>query len=125
MKRAYFCSGTDDDYGGIAVVASSSNEARRIAWRKAGGDLGACDSYFDVRARWVKDAKIEDLEIGTVINDGIDGLRRGVFGWTEDECPICKDGKIWKHLILENGVVCCYDCVDNVIRDAREKIPTM
>jgi len=81
MKRAYFLYCYDEPHEGIVVVATSSQEARKLRWR---GILGT-DSFFDVRAKWVRrhiytcePIDVSDKPIGYEfpLREGID---RGVY----------------------------------------------
>ena len=94
-KRGYFVH-NEDEWSGFAVVATSAKEAKKIVYDS--GELHVGD-WSDIRAHWVRSAKVDDLPIGIVI-DGRDALVRGIYGALEkypcDEC-----GK-------ERSVICCY-----------------
>ena len=104
--RLYFVRVLDDDCG-LAVAAYNRKAALKYMW--ASGDLMA-DSFIELRAVWVKKANVEGLKDGEIIFDTIDGLKRGVYGWIDDEdCPICGHNTM---LHYEGGVVGCHDCLE-------------
>lgn len=104
QKRGYFVQEDDAEYG-VGVVALTAKEAIKIAYNY--GDLG-CD-YIEIRARWKKDADVEDLPIG-VIEDTMLGLRRGLYSFIEEyKCDLCGlDGIIEMY----NGKAICRSCIE-------------
>ncbi len=113
MKRGYFAYCGDDEMG-LAVVAGSAQEAKRIAWRDT-FDLD--NDWIDVRARWVKGADVSDLPIG-VVQDARVALLRGLYGsimeYPCDECG--KDADV----ICHHGRALCSCCIEQSIREARD-----
>jgi hypothetical protein len=73
-KRCFLVSLVDDEFC-VAVVATSHNGAKSIASRD---DYFMGCEYINLRACIRKEARIDDLPIGTVIY-GIDGLKRGAY----------------------------------------------
>lgn len=61
--RCYHCHHKDEYYG-MAIIAHTVKEAKKIAWDYH--DEFECDWWPDLRARWVKDANIEGLKRGEV-----------------------------------------------------------
>ena len=102
-KRCYFVSEDDE---GVAVVATTPTDAKKLAWR---GETFNYE-YTDLRARLVKNADIEGLDYG-IIEPGIDGLRRNAYWYvTNMACPICdRDDET---LFNEDGKIGCMDCVE-------------
>jgi len=94
-KRGYFVHNSDE-WWGFAVVATSAKEAKKIMHDS--GELSIGD-WIDIRVRWMRDAKVDDLPIG-VVTDDRDALIRGLYGGITDyPCDEC--GK-------ERNVICCY-----------------
>lgn len=107
IKRGYFVWG-DDDNAGLAVVAHSAREAKKIVY--ASGELEA--DWIDIRATWTRSANIEGLTIG-IVDDAYDALRRRMYHHIEegicDECG--KDGWLYCHL----GRALCDYCIPNTL----------
>jgi len=94
-KRGYFVH-NEDEWSGFAVVATSAKEAKKIVYNSNELLIG---DWIDIRVRWVRDAKVDDLPIGMVTDDR-DALIRGLYGGITDyPCDEC--GK-------ERNVICCY-----------------
>jgi len=104
MKRGYFAEEKDGDFG-FPIVATSAREAKKIA-----ATISELDCEFiDIRVRWIRDAKVDDLPVGYFDNE-IEGLRRGMFDYLENDiCDECgKDDYVEFH----NGKILCRDCRD-------------
>ena len=87
MKRGYYVYPVDE-FWGLAVVASSTKEAKRIAFRS--GELSGI-AWLDIRCVWQRGADTKNIEIGIVSNFRL-ALLRGFFGFIEDfACDICGD----------------------------------
>jgi hypothetical protein len=117
MKRGYYVHNNDDDQGGIAVVATTAKEAKNMVYKS--GELVYGDtSYIAIRARWCKDADVNDLPIG-IVHDDKDALIRGLYGGiVESPCDDCgKDGD----LICCSGRALCADCVEKEYEKERKK----
>jgi hypothetical protein len=104
MKRAYFVCEKDADFG-IAVIANSAKEAKKIGMRH---DCCMDADFIDIRVTWKKNVDASKLPIGCI--EGIEGLELGIYGYMEgEECPRCgHDGFITN----VNGEVMCGDCED-------------
>ena len=119
-RKGYIVQEKDEVYG-IAVVATSSKEAKKIAFNI--GELD-CD-WIDVRVSWRKEANVMDLPIG-IIQDDMLALRRGVYSWIEEEdCDICHDAchvnyhppkpsDDKDYAIRHKGQAICGDCEDKM-----------
>ena len=111
MKRGYYAHNNDDDQVGVAIVAFTAREAKKIAWKSDEfiyGDMG----WMDIHVRWVRGAKVDGLSIG-VVHDYKDALIRGLFGMlVECECDKCLlDGELYAH----GGRCLCSDCIKKAI----------
>ncbi len=108
MKRGYFLFKAGEDCGG-AVVATSVKEAKRFAWANKEEWCDPYCEYTDVRVRWVRDSKVDNLPIGYV-SDLMAALKAGIYGYViEAECPECKDQDTVVY--NENGFMGCSNCV--------------
>ena len=111
MKRGYFTYNETDEDAGLAVVATSAREARKIAY-KSGEFIFGDTNWIDVRAIWVRNADVSDLPIG-VAHDSRDALLRGLYAsiyeYPCDECG--KDADVQAH----NGRVLCVLCIEKEI----------
>ena len=105
MKRGYFVY-CDDDEAGLAVVAGTIAEAKRIAWREI---FSSDYEWIDMRARWVKGADVSDLRIG-VVQDVRDALLRGLYGsLMEYPCDECgRDADV----VCHKGRALCACCIE-------------
>jgi len=108
-KRGYFVRNADE-WCGFAVVATSAKEAKKIVYDS--GELPICD-WIDLRARWIRNAKVGDLPIGMVTDDR-DALIRGLYGglmeYPCDECGKERD------VTCCNRRVLCSDCAEKEYR---------
>ena len=105
-KRGYFVYNPDDDHG-FPIIATSAKEAKKIAWKDSEID---CE-WIDIRVRWKRNTKVDDLPIGYV-KDEMLAIRRGIYDWLEDAtCDICNEDKTVEHY---NGKVICGDCIDKI-----------
>ena len=115
MKRAYYFE-YDVDFGGIAVIAESVKQAKAMLWEES--DVRECcdGEWIYMSVRWLKDANVEGLEVGD-IPDGIDAIKRNIFEWVDDDCPICgKMGTLSRHY-EEDGPICCSDCEEKLYQE--------
>ena len=105
MKRGYFVY-CDDEEAGLAVVAGTIAEAKRIAWREI---FSSDYEWIDMRVRWVKGVDVSDLDIG-VVWDVRDALLRGLYGslmeYPCDECGRDADVECYK------GRALCARCIE-------------
>jgi hypothetical protein len=92
MKKAYFWKADKDDEDGVAIVARNNREAKKIGYQYWGEEVGHDDpeSFINQRCAQNKDAKVDDLPIGVLV-DFVEGVRRGMYSWVEDKCPECKE----------------------------------
>ena len=105
IMRAYlvFRAG-DTAYSGFAVIADTAKEAIKIAFQGSGDVI----RYIDIRAIWIKQARVDGLNKG-VLKDHKDGLLRGMYPFIYACCDLCDySGKV-KEL---NGKAVCYNCYD-------------
>lgn len=111
MKRGYYAHNNDDDQGGLAIVASSARDAKKIAW-KSGEFIYGDTGWMDIHVSWVRDAKVGDLPIG-VVPDLKSALRHGIFTRImECDCDECLlDCDLYAH----NGRCLCSDCIEKAI----------
>jgi len=119
MLRAYYFE-YDVDFGGIAVIAANMKQARRLLWEDP--DVRECcdGEWINMDIRRLKDADTDGLNIGDV-PDGIDAIRRNIYGWAEDDCPICgKLGTLSRHY-EEDGPICCSDCDEKLYQEWLQK----
>jgi len=94
-KKGYFVH-NGDEMCGVAVVATSAKEAKKIVYDS--GELPDTD-WIDIRVYQIRDAKVDDLPIG-MVEDDRDALIRGLYGiLAEYPCDEC--GEEW-------DVTCCY-----------------
>mgnify|MGYP000495124617 CR=1 FL=1 len=104
MKRGYFVSG--DEECGLAVVASSGREAKTIAWNSV---LHSDYDWIDIRIRWVRDADVSDLPIGSM-QDARDALIRGLYGsLAEYPCDECGQDA---YVVCWSGRALCGCCIE-------------
>ena len=104
--KAFFVVTDDWDPRGYAVVAP----VPEAAIQHIRDYMGLDDEELEV---WeITDGDIAGLEEGIV--DGIDGLRRGLYSWFEDTCPLC--GNIRRLTKSEEipGLICCSECEDRI-----------
>lgn len=105
--RGYLVYGEGEEYS-LAVVAPNAKEAKKLAW---GHEMLADIDWIDVRVRWVKDAQVDNLDVG-ILESPVEGLRRDFFGFVEyEDCPLCgQEGMLSK----VNGEVMCCNCEDDI-----------
>ncbi len=119
-RKGYIVQEKDEEYG-IAVVATSSSEAKTLGFNS--GDIN-CD-WVDVRVRWRKEANVMDLPVG-IIQDIMLALRRGVYSWIEEgDCDIChnachvnyhppRPSNDNDYAVRYRGMAICGDCEDKI-----------
>ena len=103
-KRGYYVHSEDDSWG-IAVVATTTREAKKIAFAV---DEFPDDEWINIRARWERDADVTGLDIG-ILYDLRDGILRGFYQYIEATCDNC--GSV-SDLIACNGKALCYKCAE-------------
>lgn len=98
-----------DEVEGIAVAAHTEKEARRLAWKSREIDA---DSPLDLRANWCRPAITDGLTGCKIIYSTLEGLKRGVYGWVEDEdCPLCGQTATLRY---DSGIVGCDECLEQL-----------
>ena len=118
IKRAYYVH-EDGAERGIAIVATSTREAKRIAFATPGLE---CD-WIDMRCQWQRKAKIDDLPVG-VIDDPMLALQRGVYDCIEPGvCEICGRDEMCVECI--GGKVVCDCCKERIYNTSNEYLNTI
>ncbi len=107
LKRGYFVH-IKDEGTGEAVIATSNQEAKKLAWPK----LFLDGEYIDLRARIVAgNGQVNDLPIGRVKDMRL-ALKRGLFASIENEkCEIC--GKE-DYVVCYRDKIVCGSCEDKM-----------
>lgn len=105
IKRGYLVRPKDEVYG-VAVVATSSTEAKKIAFPEF---MGECD-WIDLRTpRTAGYSTVSDLPIG-LIEDDLLALKRGIYAFLEDgNCEGC--GSVANVQVYKDRVL-CDDCLE-------------
>ena len=104
-KRGYFVH-DGDEMCGVAVVATSAKEAKKIAYNS--GELLGTD-WIDIRVYRMRDAMVSDLPIG-MVEDARGALIRRLYGiLAEYPCDEC--GEEWE-VTCYKGRVLCLCCVE-------------
>ncbi len=108
-NRGYYVHNNDDDQWGVAVVAATAKEAKRIVHR-SGEIIHGDTSWIALRCRWCRDADVDGLEVG-VITDDRDALIRGLYGVLDghpcDDCGHDDDSVQCYH-----GRALCRACIE-------------
>ena len=104
MKRGYFVH-PDDEFWGIGVVATTAKEAKKLAFTS--GELIDVD-WIDIRVRWERSARVEELPIGIVSNMRT-GLLCGLYGWIEGKCERCGVETVLREC---KGEALCDECIE-------------
>lgn len=109
--KAYFWKPDKDELTGIAVIADNLKEAKRLGYSFWGSEYGHDLDFTDQRCSLLKeDYDIEGLPKG-VVEGGIDGLKRGLYDYIEDDCPACGNlSQIYKDDETLLGIG-CHDCL--------------
>ena len=103
--KGYFVFFVEDDFG-VAVVAQTAKEAKKLAYNSGWLDDG---EWIDLRARWIRTANIIGLEKG-VLNNHKDALKRGFYGYIEGyKCDGCNREEI---LYESGGRAICWNCME-------------
>ena len=104
MKKGYYVYVPDDDGVSIAVVATSSKEAKKIGYKYLNNEYDV--DFLDVRVKWKRDANVDDLPVG-IEKDYLTGLKRGIYGFIYGRCEKCDEET---YIELHAGVAMCGGC---------------
>jgi hypothetical protein len=107
--RGYFVYGYDETWG-IAVVAQTARQAKIIAYGT--GELIG-DVWIDIRARWMRGADVNGLDVG-VLRNLHEGLLRGFYMYIEGKCDECSEES---QLELCSGKALCFDCMEKAYKE--------
>ena len=108
--KAYFFELDDYEGSGIAIIAENTKEARKIA-------VHYNDDYNYVEMcshiKLMKNADTSDLTKGIVDDQvtSLEGVRRGLYGWTIGKCAKCNEET--ELYLQDNGDVCCNHCYED------------
>lgn len=103
VKRGYFVIGYDDLHG-IAVVASSVRNAKKLAYESG----YFIDEYWtDIKSKWVQNADVSGMPIG-VVHSLCEGLQRGLYTTIDGICEHCGCDE---PLELYDGSALCVACI--------------
>ncbi len=106
MKRGYFVQEEDADYG-IAVVASSSREAKKIGFH---AECMEDEEWINITVQWKKGIDVSNLKIG-ILEDYLLALKLGFYGYIDNEdCPTCKNKDVTVY--YEEDKYYCSNCED-------------
>lgn len=86
MKKGYYVYVPEDDGVSIAVVATSSKEAKNIGYKYLHNEYDA--DFLDVRVKWKRDANVDELPIG-IEKNYLTGLVKGIYDYIYGKCDIC------------------------------------
>jgi len=100
----------EDSESGIAVIANNYREAKRMGYSWWGSEHGHECDYIEQRVKLVKNANVEGLKEGP-IDDFIEGLKRGLYGYVLEECPICKSEMVEIYYDDEQDRIGCDSCL--------------
>ena len=103
-KRGYYVSVPDEPGVSIAVVFTSSREAKRIGFNYLNREYGV--DFLDVRVKWKQDANVDDIPVG-IIEDYLIGLKCGIYGFIFGKCEKCNEET---YVAFEEGAVICGGC---------------
>lgn len=105
--RGYFVHDVNEDMG-IAVVANSAREAKKIGFNPVSSSFGS--EWIDVSVKWVKEADVSGIEEPGELPI-IDGLRCKIFAYAEGlDCEICGEEDTICELL--HGKVVCERCIE-------------
>ncbi len=109
LKRGYFVH-IKDEGTGEAVIATSNQEAKKLAYSSS--SLFLDGEYIDLRARIVADnEQVSDLPIGRMKDMRL-ALKRGLFASIKNEkCEIC--GKE-DYVVCYRDKIVCGSCEDKM-----------
>jgi len=119
-RKGYIVKNKNDEYG-LAIVATSAKEAKKIGFNS--GELSY--DWLDIQVNWRQEANVLDLPIG-IIQDSDFALRRGVYSWIDEgDCDIChnashvnyyppKPSNDKDYAVKYRGRAICGDCEDKI-----------
>ena len=104
--KSYHVRPDPDECEGFSIVAYTSTDAKKLAWKKHSLELY---DWIDIRVNLQKWVDVSGLEEGHLIEE-FDGLKRGCYSCIpEATCPICGELKIVQ---FDNGIIGCWECID-------------
>ena len=103
--RAYTVTVDEDEGTVLGIVSDTAKEARIIAFNT--GDIDR--PWIEVKAEWHKNVDVSGLEKGIV--PLIEGVKRGIYGWAETQCPKC--GNNSRIFLQKDGSVTCMKCLED------------
>lgn len=106
LKRGYFVH-IKDEGTGEAVIATSSQEAKKLAWPA----LCLDGEWTDLRARVVAgNEQVSDLPVGRMKDMNL-ALKRGLYSAIDGVCEMCKEeGQV----IYCRDKIVCHGCEDEM-----------
>lgn len=108
LKAYFWWPAVDSEYG-VAIVAHSVKEAKKLGWDYWGKEYGNDDDFIDQVCQLKKNVDTSGLE-PCAMYPGVKSLKRGFYAWVEVDCPICGfDRKIIKD--DETGKCGCEECI--------------
>ena len=118
-KRLYVF---DSDDVRFSVVHTTLREAKKILWQDDDVRDHCADEYILLTACWLRDVDVSDIAIGETL-DSVQGLERGVYGWIDDDCPLCGKGG---HLTVSAdwNIICCGDCDERLYQEWKAALNT-
>ena len=93
-----------DDYEGfiLAIAADTAKEARLIAYNS-----GDCDiPWIEIKTEWHKGVDVTGIQKGVI--PLIEGLKLGLYGWAETDCPKCEE--LERIFLQKDGSLSCMKC---------------
>jgi len=110
-KRLYVFDSEDVRF---SVVHTTLREAKKALWED-GNVQDYCGEYILLSVSWLRGVDVSDIAIGETL-DSIQGLERGVYGWIDDDCPLCgKGGRL--AVSADWNIICCGDCDERLYQE--------
>lgn len=109
--RAYFWKECDGAEHGIVLVAYNSKDAKKMGYNYWSSEVGVeQDTFIEQKINWIKEANVEGIKEPEVMDDYLDGLKRNMYGYIEEdtECSECNEsmGVIYFEDVVNNKIVC-------------------
>ena len=114
--KAYFWKEDKDSDSCVAVIADNSKEAKEIGSSWWGKEVGHNESdwYIQQRVNLVKDKDINIKGLSKGVIKAKEGMRRGIYGWVEDNCDRCKKYGTLTNVLTDTNQCICSDCEEEV-----------